>query len=47
VQIFLLNFKPFPSIQEAEITLHSSDVPVTAVSYKDLDVRLLAAECKT
>ncbi|CAM9584034.1 unnamed protein product, partial [Bubo scandiacus] len=46
-EIFLLNFKPFPSIQEAESTHHNSDVPVTLVDYKDLDVRLSAVECKT
>lgn len=46
-EIFLLNFKPFPSIQEAESTLHNSCVLVTLVDYKDLDVRLSAMECKT
>lgn len=42
-----LNFKPFPSIQETESTLHSSDIPVTLVDCKDLDVRLSAVQCKT
>lgn len=46
-EIFLLNFKPFFSIQEAESTLHNSCVPVTLVDCKDLDVRLSAVECKT
>lgn len=46
-EVFLLNFKPFPSIQEAESTLHNPDVLVTLVDYKDSDVRLSAVECKT
>lgn len=45
--MFLLNFKPFPSIQETESRLHNTDIPVTLVDYKDLDVRLSAVECKT
>lgn len=43
----MLNFKPFPNIQEAESTLHNSDVPMTLVNCKDWNVRLSAVECKT
>lgn len=46
-EMFLLNFKPFPSIQETESTLHNSDIPVTLVDYKDLNVRLSTVQCKS